>query len=281
MSAPAVEVRGLTKSYGAITALSGVDLRIEPGQLVGLLGPNGAGKSTLTKLICGLVRPSAGSATVLGHPAGSMASRARIGYLAELFRFPQWLTPDEVLRLHQRLACSGGGAVERGALLERVGLVDLGPRRVGEISKGMAQRLGLAQAMIGSPQLLLLDEPTSALDPIGRRLVRDILVGLRERGASVLLNSHLLSEVEQVCDSVTIIDAGRVVASGSVDGLRGGRVVEIETEAGIERFEATDREAIPARIRELVDAGRSVYGVRESGSSLEDAYLEAVKGAGE
>src|SRR5215472_1831713 len=184
--APALEVRGLSKRYRQVTALGGVDLTVGHGELVGLLGPNGAGKSTLVKIACGLVRPSSGTATVCGAPAGSRSVRACIGYLAELFRFPGWCTADEVLSLHQRLARSDGGARERAELLELVGLAEAASRRVEGMSKGMQQRLGIAQALIGKPPLLLLDEPTSALDPAGRRVVRDLLEELRSRGVSVL-----------------------------------------------------------------------------------------------
>src|SRR5437588_11766701 len=171
--APALEVSGLSKRYRQVTALGGVDLTVGHGELVGLLGPNGAGKSTLTKIACGLVRPSAGTATVCGAPAGSPPARAALGYLAELFRFPGWYSADEVLELHQRLAGSTGGASERTRLLELVALVEARNRRVEAMSKGMQQRLGVAQALVGGPRLLLLDEPTSALDPVGRRTVRE------------------------------------------------------------------------------------------------------------
>src|SRR5919206_1948752 len=176
---PALAARGVVKRYGAIEALAGVDLQVAEGELVGLLGPNGAGKSTLVKIACGLVRPTSGEAVVCGAPAGSAAARAAIGYLAELFRFPGWYSADEVLDLHQRLAGSTGGAAERARLLELVALADARDRRVETMSKGMQQRLGVAQALVGSPPLLLLDEPTSALDPVGRRTVRLLLEELR------------------------------------------------------------------------------------------------------
>src|SRR3954470_21863257 len=157
---PALAVRGLHKRYGSIAALGGVDLEVGEGELVGLLGPNGAGKSTLVKIACGLVRPSAGTATVRGARAGSADAQRSLGYLAELFRFPDWCTADELLALHQRLSGSTGGATERTELLELVELDHVPHRRVGTMSKGMQQRLGLAQALIGEPRLLLLDEPT-------------------------------------------------------------------------------------------------------------------------
>src|SRR6476659_5038296 len=157
-------VRGLSKRYGSVEALKGVDLSVEEGELVGLLGPNGAGKSTLVKIAVGLVHATRGRAEVVGAPAGSRAARADLGYLAELFRFPGWYTADEVLELHLRLARSEGGAAERARLLELVALADARDRRVEGMSKGMQQRLGIAQALVGSPKILLLDEPTSALD---------------------------------------------------------------------------------------------------------------------
>jgi ABC-2 type transport system ATP-binding protein len=268
----------LRKRYGANEALKGVSLTVEQGELVGLLGPNGAGKSTLVKIACGLVEASDGTATVAGEPAGSPAANRGLGYLAELFRFPDWLSADELLELHQRLAASGGGARERGELLELVGLADVASRRVGAMSKGMQQRLGIAQALIGSPRLLLLDEPTSALDPAGRRTVRELLETLRSRGVAVLLNSHLLSEVELVCDRVAIIARGEVVAAGTPAELSRPGGVEVETGRGVRRFAQATREEAPRIVRELVAGGEEIYGVRVVRSSLEDVYLEVVGG---
>ena len=274
-----LDVRGLTKHYATdVVALDGVDLKVEPGELVGLLGPNGAGKSTLVKICCGLVRASAGSAVVCGAPAGSPPARRAIGYLAELFRFPGWATGDEVLALHQQLADSAGGADERRELLDLVGLAEARGRRVETMSKGMQQRLGLAQALVGSPRLLLLDEPTSALDPVGRRLVREVLTELRRRGHSVLLNSHLLSEVELVCDRVVIVNRGRVVTRGRPEELARPRGVEVQTRAGTRLFEGSGREDTPRIVAELVAAGEEVYEVRVLRSTLEDVYVQAVAG---
>lgn len=274
----ALSARAVSKRYGATRALDAVDLEVAAGELVGLLGPNGAGKSTLVKIACGLVRASGGEVTVAGAPAGSRAARASLGYLAELFRFPGWARADEVLALHQRLARSGGGAAERAELLARVGLGDEGGRRVEAMSKGMQQRLGIAQALIGDPRLVLLDEPTSALDPGGRRTVRDLLVGLREQGVGVLLNSHLLSEIELVCDRVVIVDRGRVVTSGRPAELTAPGGVEVETAAGVRVLPDARREDVPRIVRELVAAGEEVYGVRVVSGTLEDAYLAAVVG---
>jgi ABC-2 type transport system ATP-binding protein len=275
----ALSVRALRKTYGQVTALRGVDLEVGEGELVGLLGPNGAGKSTLVKAACGLVRPTSGTVEVAGAPAGSVEANASMGYLAELFRFPDWCRADELLELHQRLAGSRGGAAERAELLEMVGLAEAAGRRIGTMSKGMQQRLGLAQALVGEPRLLLLDEPTSALDPAGRRLVRALLESLRGRGVAVLLNSHLLSEVELVCDRVAIIAGGAVVAAGSPAELSHAGGVEVETGDGPRLFPAATREDAPRIVAELVAAGEAVYGVRVLRSSLEDAYLEAVAGA--
>jgi ABC-2 type transport system ATP-binding protein len=272
----ALTAAGLRKAYGPIEALRGVDLHVGEGELVGLLGPNGAGKSTLVKIACGLVRPTAGEAHVCGAPAGTLEAQRAMGYLAELFRFPDWCTATELLELHQRLASSGGGAAERDELLDLVGLADAAGRRIGTMSKGMQQRLGLAQALIGNPRMLLLDEPTSALDPAGRRTVRGLLEELRRRGVAVLLNSHLLSEVELVCDRVAIIDQGRLVAAGTPAELTRAGGVEVETGRGRRVFTQARREDVPRIVRELVAEGEDVYGVQLLTSSLEDAYLEAV-----
>ena len=275
----AFSCRELEKRYGTTVALGGVDLSVEPGELVGLLGPNGAGKSTLVKIACGLVRASAGSAQVAGVPAGSAEARAAIGYLAELFRFPGWLRADELLGLHQRLSGSTGGPAEREELLSLVGLAGDAGTRVEAMSKGMQQRLGVAQALVGSPQLLMLDEPTSALDPVGRRVVRDLLLELKGRGVSVLLNSHLLSEVERVCDRVAILVDGRIVARGSPAELSRARGVEVELDGGVRSFPDAERDEVPEIVARLVESGERVYGVRVLSSTLEDTYLEAVAGA--
>lgn len=276
--ARALAVQGLEKRYGAVQALKGVDVAVEEGELVGLLGPNGAGKSTLVKIAAGLVRPSRGRAEIAGARAGSRDARAHLGYLAEMFRFPGWYSADEVLALHQRLARSDGGASERKRLLELVALADARDRRVDGMSKGMQQRLGVAQALVGSPRVLLLDEPTSALDPVGRRTVRLLLEELRAQGVSVLLNSHLLSEIELVCDRVAILLGGEVVAAGSPAELSRPRGIELETDEGIRVVAGASRDDAPRLVAEAVAAGRRVYGVRALTSTLEETYLEAVGG---
>lgn len=278
MVAQAFAATKLAKQYGSTVALAGVDIEVGDGELVGLLGPNGAGKSTLVKIGCGLVRQTSGTAEVCGAPAGSSEARVRLGYLAELFRFPGWLSADEVLTLHQRLTGSDGGAMERAELLELVGLEKVENRRVQAMSKGMQQRLGIAQALVGSPKLLLLDEPTSALDPAGRHIVRRILEDLKSRGIAVLLNSHLLSEVELVCDRVVILLAGEVIAQGTPSDLIGAKGVEIETAAGAKVWPDAGRSDIPAIVGQLVRDGEEIFEVRSGRRTLEDVYMEAVDG---
>lgn len=217
----AVLAAGLTKRYGPRVGCADVHLRVPEGAVFGLLGPNGAGKSTLVRLLLGLLRPDAGTALLFGRPAGDPASRFSVGYLPELFRFPDWLTAREVLTYHGRLAGLDAEEAARQAdrLLERVGLGERAGGRVGSFSKGMQQRLGLACALMGRPRLVFLDEPTSALDPIGRRHVRELIRELRREGVTVFLNSHLLADVQEVCDHVAIMRGGRVVAEGPLERL--------------------------------------------------------------
>ena len=274
--AAAFTARGLVKRYGSVMALHEVDLDVEEGELVGLLGPNGAGKSTLVKIGCGLVRATSGEAHVCGARAGSSAARASMGYLAELFRFPGWASAEELLNLHQRLAGSHGGESERAELLELVGLTEARSRRIETMSKGMQQRLGLAQALVGTPRFLFLDEPTSALDPGGRRTVRGLLEELRRRGVAVLLNSHLLSEIELVCDRVAILSRGSIVAQGRPADLARPRGVEVDVDGGPRLYEGVGREDVPRIVADLVAAGERVYGVRVLETTLEEIYLEAV-----
>ena len=217
----AIETTALAKRYGSTTALAGLTMHVPAGHVFGFLGPNGAGKTTAVKLLLGLARPTAGGGTVLGRPLGDRAARARIGYLPELFRYQAWLTARDVLGLHASLAGlpHGDRRAAIGDALAMVGLADRGDDRVGTFSKGMQQRLGLGVALLGRPDLVFLDEPTSALDPIGRQDVRAVIRALRDRGTAVFLNSHLLTEVERVCDAVAIVDHGTVVAAGTLDEL--------------------------------------------------------------
>jgi ABC-2 type transport system ATP-binding protein len=219
--APALEIVGLRKEYGRKVALHDLTLSVQPGEVFGFLGPNGAGKTTTVKILLGLVRATSGHASIFGSPVSDPAARRLVGYLPENFRFQEWLTGRELLELHADLADLGRAERERRIpeVLRMVGLADRGDDRIKSYSKGMMQRIGLAQAVVHNPRLVLLDEPTSALDPIGRRDVRDLIRSLAARGMTVFLNSHLLSEVELVCDRVAIIDRGRVVQSGRLDDL--------------------------------------------------------------
>ncbi len=243
LSTTAIEFVGVTKTYGRTVALDGLSLRVGTGELVGLLGPNGAGKTTAVKLVLGLARPTSGSGRVLGAPLGDRAARARIGYLPELFRYQPWLRAREVLALHAELAglapARRTNAVEEA--LAWVGLIERAGDPVSGFSKGMQQRLGLGVALLGQPELILLDEPTSALDPVGRTDVRAIVRAARDRGATVILNSHLLTEVEQVCDRVVILHRGRAIASGPLD-------------------EVVAADGVRVRVSALDDAGRSALG---------------------
>src|SRR5271166_6093441 len=218
---PAVRTVDLAKRYGKVEALANLSMTVPRGEIFGFLGPNGAGKTTAVKLLLGLTHPTAGEGTVLGMPLGDRETRRAIGYLPELFRYQDWLCAREVLDFHCSLAgvarAARSGQID-GAL-ETVGLTKRALDRVGTYSKGMQQRLGLGVALIGSPELIFLDEPTSALDPVGRREVREVLRGLKRRGVTVFLNSHLLTEVEQVCDRVAIVDRGRVIAIGPIATL--------------------------------------------------------------
>ncbi len=228
-----IDTTALRKQYGPIVAVDSLDLHVAAGEVFGFLGPNGAGKTTTVKMLLGLVYPTGGEARVLGQRPGNPAAMARVGFLPEHFRFPAWLTAWDFLDMHGRLY--GLSRAERRKripqLLERVGLGDRMRSRLGEFSKGMQQRAGLAQAIMNDPALVFLDEPTSGLDPVGRREVRDIIHDLRAQGVSVFLNSHFLSEVEVTCDRVAIVKRGRVVRAGTLDELTGG-ATEVEIRAG-------------------------------------------------
>jgi len=301
VSTPAIELQGVAKTYGTTVALHELDLTVGRGELVGLLGPNGAGKTTTIKLLLGLARPSAGAGRVLGAPLGDRRARGAIGYLPEQFRYQPWLHAREVLRLHAELARMPAGARSRAidGALALVGLTDRADDPVNTFSKGMQQRLGLGVALLGDPDLVLLDEPTSALDPVGRTDVRAIVRAARDRGATVILNSHLLTEVERVCDRVIILDHGRIIASGSLDevvasdGVRlrvtglgeEGRAaaavfgpVALEGDWLTVRPLAADR--IPDLVAALVATGGRIHAVEPGRGSLEARFLELLGESG-
>jgi ABC-2 type transport system ATP-binding protein len=293
----AVHTQDLAKRYGRTVALTALTMDVRRAEVFGFLGPNGAGKTTAVKLLVGLAHPTAGQAWVLGAPAGDRATRRRLGYLPELFRYQPWLSAREVLGLHCELAGIEGSRrkEEIDGALDWVGLGERGRDRVGGYSKGMQQRLGLAVALLGRPELVLLDEPTSALDPVGRHDVREIIRRLKARGTAVFLNSHLLSEVEQVCDRVAVVDRGRVIATGAMAEILGGdgavrmRVSGLDTGASLGSFGqprvegewltfnglGTDR--VPELVAEVVRRGGRVYAVEPRTRSLEDRFLQLLQ----
>ncbi len=217
----AIEARGLRKVYRSITALDGIDLEVAPGELFGLLGPNGAGKTTTVKILLGLTRPTSGTASIHGIPVSDPESRRRVGYLPEGHRFPGYLTARETLSIFGRMSgVDPSTLAERiPALLARVHLEKWAGVRVKKFSKGMVQRLGLAAALVHDPDVLLLDEPTDGVDPVGRREIRDLLLEEASRGRAVLVNSHLLSEIELTCGRVAILREGKIVAQGTISEL--------------------------------------------------------------
>ena len=292
---PAVWCSGLRKRYGKQTAVEDVSFTVARGEVLGLLGPNGAGKTSVIKMLLGLVRPDAGEVLLLGKRSSDPRSRSAVGYLPELFRYQPWLTPAEVLGLHVRLARARVDAAEQRECLALVGLAKRADDRLGGFSKGMQQRLGLAVALVARPELVVLDEPTSALDPIGRVDVRDIVLSLKSRGVAVLLNSHLIGEVERVCDRVVVLDKGRVAASGTLAELLGQREVRLRLGAADRRVEDRLRAAgpltregdwftvalgadddgvtVPDLVRDLVGLGVRVHAVEPVRISLEERLL--------
>ena len=297
-----IETDGLAKRYGRTDALVDLSMQVDAGEVFGFLGPNGAGKTTAVKLLLGLARPSGGRGTVLGAPLGDRPARRRVGYLPELFRYQPWLRAREVLGLHARLSGSSDRSKTTfDRVLDEVGLLDRADDVVGDFSKGMQQRLGLGVALLGSPALVVLDEPTSALDPGGRADVRSIIRRVSDAGATVFLNSHLLTEVERVCDRVAIVDHGRVLASGRLDDLLGEPAVRIhatsissEAAAGLARFgrvlaaedddwftlAGLDLAAIPDVVAAIVSSGGRVHAVDPGRATLEDRYLELIGRSG-
>ena len=301
MTEPVISTSGLRKEFGQKVAVADLTLDMQPGEIFGFLGPNGAGKTTSVKMLLGLVHPTAGSATLLGRPLGDRLARARIGFLPEHFRFHEWLTAAEFLDLHGRLY-----GMEKSRRLEAVprllNLVGLGDRRQTKLkafSKGMLQRIGLAQALLNDPDLVFLDEPTSGLDPLGRRLVRDVIKGLRQRGTAVFLNSHLLSEVEKTCDRVAFIRDGRVLQVTTLEAfdqesfqvtLRVGRPTaqlliglarfdkhaQVDGLNGRYQLQLSNEEQLPQLASWIVEQGHTLYELSPHHLSLEERFLQIV-----
>lgn len=301
MSDLIIDAQGLRKEFGAKVAVADLTLGVRRGEVFGFLGPNGAGKTTSIKMLLGLTAPTSGKAMLLGRPLGDITARAKVGFLPEHFRFHEWLRADEFLDLHGQLygmdRLARAEAVPR--LLKLVGLEERAGTKLGAFSKGMLQRIGLAQSLLNNPELVFLDEPTSGLDPIGRRLVRDIITDLRERGTAVFLNSHLLSEVEKTCDRVAFIRGGRILQVSSLTEfeleafqvtLRVGQPTP-ELLAGLAAFgedvilnsgdgrillRMSDQSQLPEMARYIFDGGYSLYELTPDRLSLEERFLQVV-----
>ena len=290
MAAPALSVSSLSKTYrtgflrrSGVQALDGVSLAVEEGAIFGLLGPNGAGKTTLVKTLLGLVHPTGGTARLFGQPAGTPAARQRIGFVPENHRFPGFFTATETLHAYGRLADVPRAArAERiPALLDRLDLDGRGDSKVKTFSKGMLQRLGLAQALLNEPDLLFLDEPTGGVDPVGRRAIRDIVVELRDEGKTIFLNSHLLSEVEKVCSQIAILRDGSLVRQGRVETLTAvERVYDLVATPLPEALrEAPDLPLSPAPSGSAPAPDLAQYRVRAEDRTTLNAVLDRLRGA--
>lgn len=299
----AIITHQLRKVYGTIPAVASLDLAVPKGEVFGFLGPNGAGKSTCVKMLLGLVFPTSGNGTLLGAPLGDRDAKARIGFLPELFRFHEWFTAREFLDVHGQL-CGLSAARRKQRIPDVLALVNLehaAAQQLRTFSKGMLQRIGIAQALIHDPELVFLDEPTSALDPIGRRLVRDIIRQLKTERKTVFLNSHLLSEVEAVCDRVAIIQRGEVVREGTLDellatqrlldvqaqGMTPDHLTQIEEQWSVAAHEGdwvtvalADPAEVPQVVEFLVDSGAAVQHVALRHESLEDLFVRTVDDTG-
>jgi len=300
-SQAAIETSHLRKEYGnGFVAVQDLSFSVPRGQVFGFLGPNGAGKTTTINMLLGNIKPTAGEASLLGRPIGDRDARAKLGFLPEKFQFHDFLTAEEFLDLHGRLY--GMARAARRAripeVLEQVGLIERRKSKIGEFSKGMQQRAGLAQAILNDPELVILDEPTSALDPLGRREVREIVAGLKAAGKTVLLNSHLLGEIEMTCDQVAILKAGQVVRLGKIDDLLAApstvemrvgnqspallralaslaRTVTVEAE--MVSVTIGDEEVIPELAATVVGHGGRLMSLTPRRESLEDLFIRVVE----
>ena len=275
----AVRTRGLRKEFsmgwfrGRVLAVEGLEMEVKPGEVFGLLGPNGSGKSTAMKMILGLLRPTSGEAKVCGYRAGTMAARRQIGFLPENPYFPNFLSGAELIRYYGKLSGMGGASLER-RIRELLDLVRLGGeaghRRLRTYSKGMLQRAGLAGALVGDPEILMLDEPTAGVDPAGSREIRDLILELKQRGKTVLFSSHLLEQVEDVADRVIILHRGQKLREGRLDELLTRRN---EWEIKVEGLLENDRKEMRAWIEKR---GARVVGEGAPRERLEDYFLRSL-----
>lgn len=296
-----IDARGLRKEFGEKVAVADFTLRVSKGEIFGFLGPNGAGKTTSVKLLLGLIKPTSGDATLLGRPLADRLTRAKVGFLPEHFRFHEWLRAAEFLDLHSRLygIPTSKRAEVIPQLLDLVGLSHRADTKLSAFSKGMLQRIGLAQSLLNEPELVFLDEPTSGLDPLGRRLVRDIIKDLKSKQITVFLNSHLLSEIELTCDRVAFIREGQIIRVAALAelqkqtlqlslrigqpspellvGLRQfGTELQLNAVSGVIQMSVEREALIPDLVKWLVEQGVSLYELSHERQSLEEQFLEIV-----
>jgi len=297
-----IETFDLTKQYNGRGGCADIRLEVGEREVFGFLGPNGAGKSTLVKTLVGLLRPTSGTAEILGKPLGNTEAKSRIGYLPENFRYHDWMSGLEVLRFHAELYRMKDPQKRISELIDLVKLTGHEKKRVSGYSKGMQQRLGLAVALLPDPALLFLDEPTSALDPVGRIEVREIIKSLKEKGKTVFLNSHLLSEVEMVCDEVAVINQGRIIAQGNLsEMLESGTRMEaaisnpsknllsalavktedLKLEGNMLTFKVKDRQDLPEIIKIIVESGTLLYEIKTVNNSLESFFVKLLEEGGQ
>lgn len=283
-----IQVEGLTKRFQSgwpwippVAALNGLTFSVRQGEIFGFLGPNGAGKTTAMKIMLGLMRPTDGLVAVMGQPAGDVAARRQIGFLPESPYFYDYLTAEEFLSFYGRLAGLDRQAIRTRvtALLERVGLSDARGRQLRKFSKGMLQRIGLAQALIHDPALVILDEPMSGLDPIGRKQVRDLILALRDQGKTVFFSTHIIPDVEMICDRVGIVIRGKLLATGRVDELvSGGHTQSVEVVC--EGLKADMIPGITGIAASVLMRGRQCLIVLPGADRLEDLLAEIRKHGG-
>ncbi len=300
-----IETRELWKTYGRIEALKGVSLKVEKGQIYGLLGQNGAGKTTLIKVLLGIVRLTHGEASLLGAPAGTVEVRRRVGYLPEDHQFPNYHSGYSLMDYYGSLYGVSSADRKRKIpeTLELVGIAGRMNYKIKTYSKGMKQRLGIAQALMHDPELIILDEPTDGVDPMGRKEIRDLMTELKQKGHTIFLNSHLLGEVELICDRVAILQQGKLVREGTIDeltktkgtyvlGLLAGQEFPIDAVMKLNfpvrplpdtagHFEVTlpDGKTIEPVMKLLSDRGLTVVHIVEKKTSLEDVFMTTVEGA--
>ncbi len=295
-----IQTENLSKIYDNNKGCRDINISVDQGEIYGFLGPNGAGKSTFIKTIVGLLFPTSGTAKVLGKPIGDIEARKKIGYLPELFKYQEWMTGLDLLSFHSSLykLDKKASSIKIDEVLEIVNLKGAETSKIGTYSKGMQQRIGIASALLCDPELLFLDEPTSALDPIGRKEVRDIMLQLKGMRKTVFLNSHLLSEVEMICDSAAIISKGSIIRQGKMnDLLEGNTVLDIPVEDvnneilnKLEKFDENlifDGKNIKMHVKEnseiheiasiIMSGGGKLYGLTPHRNSLEELFIKLVE----